>query len=340
MFARRIFRLSADEVDFDRRGLVCHDAKTRRKLESILGVFIDGYNTALGSRDPADVCRTLTREFDTHHAGFAFEGAGMCYALFDLLMPWSPSRLRAFTDGPARQHDYIATVGAGFAIARVPWGRWLLKGYLQRLEPTVAWCVVDGYGFHQGFFHPAWYTTACREAPASLPLYERQLFHSGVGRSFWWTLGASPERIAQAIARFPAATQAEMWCGIGVAAAYAGGVETPVLHELHRRSGDWSTDFLSGLPFAARMRQKGGNPSTWTDHACTELLGMTADAAATLLANIVDQTIAELDAQDIRLREDGYARLRGHLQAWIGERHGQTSHADPIGTLRTSYATQ
>jgi hypothetical protein len=339
VLVERIFKLSTDEVDFDRRGHVCDDPVTRGKLETILRAFVTGYNAALESRDPADLCRTLARDFDAHHVGFAYEGAGMCYALFDLLAPWSASRLRAFTDGAGR-HDYIATVGAGFAIARVPWGRLLLDRYLQRLEPTMAWCVIDGYGFHEGYFHPARYTATGCEPPASLPVHFQQPFISGVGRSFWWTFGAAPDRIAAAIARYPADAQGEMWCGIGVAAAYAGGIEARALLDLHRRAGAWSGDFLSGLPFAARMRQKGGNPSAWTDLACTALLGMTAEAAADHLAATVDRLIAEMHGQDIALREDGYARLRDRLRHWIDARNGMIPRTDQMGSLGKSYAAQ
>ena len=308
------FGLSPDDVAFDTRGIACADAKTGANLEKILRAFIGGYNTALRSSDPTFVSKQLASEFDSHHVGFAFEGAGMCYALFDLLAPWSKSRLRSFTDGAGRKHDYIATVGAGFAVARVPWGRWLLTGYLQRLEATVAWCVIDGYGFHQGYFYPDRFTVAWREPPSALPAYGRRLFAAGVGRSFWWTQGASPTLIKQTIDRFPPIDRLEMWCGIGVAASYAGGVEARVLRELLEQAGEYRGDFLSGFPFAARMRQKGENPSSWTDHACVEFLKMTSDEAANLLAAEVDKIVAELEGREPQIREEGYGRLRKALR--------------------------
>jgi hypothetical protein len=335
-----VFGLSPGAVTFDERGFVCADLSVRAKLEEILRVFVRGYNIALRGRDYALVSTKLVSEFDAHHVGFAFEGAGMCYALFDLLVPWSSSRLRAFTDGAGRKHDYIATVGAGFAVARVPWGRWLLNGYLQRLEATVAWCVIDGYGFHQGIFHPERFTVECREAPSALPAYARQLFNSGVGRSFWWTQGASPTLIRQAIERFPEATRGEMWCGVGVAAAYAGGVETQALWDLLEQSGDWSADFLSGFPFAARMRQKGGNPSPWTAHACAELLNMTSDEAADLLAGQVTRIAAELEGRESQLREKGYGRLRERLLCLVRRQPGAESVSMQGSRMEKSYATQ
>lgn len=340
MLIEGVFGLSPGAVTFDERGFVCADLSVRANLEEILRVFVQGYNTALRGRDYTLVSTKLANEFDAHHVGFAFEGAGMCYALFDLLVPWSSSRLRAFTDGAGRKHDYIATVGAGFAVARVPWGRWLLNSYLQRLEATVAWCVIDGYGFHQGIFHPERFTVQSREAPAALPAYARQLFNSGVGRSFWWTQGASPTLIRQAIERFPEATRGEMWCGIGVAAAYAGGVEARALWDLLEQSGDWSADFLSGFPFAARMRQKGENPSPWTAHACAELLKMTSDEAADLLAGEVTRIAAELEGRESQLREEGYGRLRERLRRLVGRHESVEPRSAQSTRMGKSYATQ
>lgn len=333
VFAERMFELSPGAVSFDAHGFDCADAEVRENLEQILRVFVAGYNVALKERDHALVVARLESEFDAHHVGFAFEGAGMCYALFDLLAPWTKSRLRAFTDGPGRRHDYIATVGAGFAVARMPWGRMLLNRYLQSLEATLAWCVIDGYGFHQGIFHHEWFTVEARKAPAAVPAHARQLFDSGVGRSFWWTLGASPTRIKRAIDRFPEARRAEMWCGVGVAASYAGGVEERVLWDLLEQSGAWRGEFLCGFTFSARMRQKGGNASPWTDRACAELLDMTAAEAADLIATQVDGIVSDLEGRERELRERGYNLLRGRLRHAL-ERHGnaQTLPVRAVGT--------
>jgi enediyne biosynthesis protein E3 len=335
-----VFGLSASAVAFDQLGFFCTDAKVRARLEKVLQVFVAGYNVALTDRDYAIVSKRLVDEFDAHHVGFAFEGAGMCYALFDLLAPWSRSRLRAFTDGAGQKHDYIATVGAGFAVARIPWGRWLLNRYLQNLEATVAWCVIDGYGFHQGIFHPGWFTVECRESPAALPAYARQLFDSGVGRSFWWTQGALPTRIRQTIDRFPEARRAEMWCGIGVAASYAGGVDNRVLGDLLTQSGEWSSDFLSGFPFSARMRQKGKNPSLWTNCVCTEFLKMTAEEAADLVVMEVNEIAAQLEGREREFRERGYYLLREHLRKVVTRQESRTSLSVLAGGTEEQDASQ
>lgn len=340
MLVERFFGLSPALASFDERQFDRGDPAVRVALEKVLKVFIAGYNIALTVRDNAAVSTQLENTFDPHHVGFAFEGAGMRYAMFDLLTPWTASRLRAFTDGAGRKHDYIATVGAGFAVARVPWGRRLLHRYLLGLDPAVAWCVIDGYGFHQGIFDWKRYVLEGRQAPAEFPGYARQLFDCGMGRSLWWTQGASPPRIRRAIDRFSEERRGDMWCGIGVAASYAGGVEDEILDDLLDQSGTWSFDFLSGFPLSARMRQKGQNPSPWTDRACVRLLNLTAAAAADLVVDHVGAITADLERRGRTPMEDGYGLLREGLRNAVTRRARlDVVPVQPI-IVRKAYGTQ
>ena len=319
-FRRRLLAVSPRAASFARLGFAPCDPAVRRRLERVLETFLHGYNLALAIDDPHELAATLRRELDDHHLGFAFEGVGMSYALRDLLAPWRshrPSRLRAFLDGPGAEHDYIAAVGAGFAVARLPWGRRLWPWYSRRLDPLVAWCLPDGWGFHEGIFHPRRYIAGRAEPPAALPCFARELFDSGLGRSLWWSEGAMPQRIAHAIEGFAPARRPEMWCGIGVAAAYAGGTGDAeagrVLLELRDLAGPCRADFLSGIPFAARMRQKGCNPSPVTDRACELLLGRSADEAGDWIAATVDRVVTDTSiARDVRLR-DSYLLVRRRL---------------------------
>lgn len=315
-FARRLLAIPPRAVSFAGLGFAPCDAAVRGRLEKVLETFVHGYNLSWSIDDPEELADALRRGLDAHHVGFAFEGAGLAYALRDLLVPWKsnrPSRLAAFLEGPGRDHDYISAVGAGFAIARLPWGRRLWPSYSQKLDPLIAWCLPDGYGFHEGIFHPARYIEGRAEPPSVLPDFARQLFDSGLGRSLWWSRGAQPELIAQAIDAFAPARRPEMWCGIGVAAAYAGGVDDGALIELCDLAGSYRADFLSGVPFATRMRQKGGNPSPVTDRACELLLGRSADETSDWIVETVDRVVAdESVAREIRLR-DSYLLVRRRL---------------------------
>jgi enediyne biosynthesis protein E3 len=312
---RMVLALSPTEASFERRGFECDTAATRFHLEEILRTFIAGYNLTLETPRFELLAQRLEREFDSHHVGFAFEGAGMCAALLDLLVPRKVSRLRELTDGAGRQHDYIATVGAGFAVARLPYGLRVWERYAAKLDPMVAWCVLDGYGFHQGIFHRRPFVEECKEPPVRLPLYGKQLFDAGLGRSLWWSKGASPVLIGKSIDRFPEPRRAEMWHGVGVACTYAGGVQEAALLELLELSGSYRADFLSGLPFAARMRQKGANASPVTDMACGLLLRRTTDSAAELVVRALDEITAAWPGSERELGSRGYMLVRERLTA-------------------------
>jgi hypothetical protein len=283
----RLLAIRPEAVSFARLGFLC-EAGVRAHLERVLSTFVEGYNLALSLPDTELLAATLRSRFDDQHVGFAFEGVGMYLGLCDLLAPWRPSALRAFIEGPGREHDYIAAVGAGFAVARLPWGVRTWTGYARRLDPLIAWCLPDGLGFHEGIFHPQRWQDGRREPPPSLPHYARQLFDSGLGRSLWWSQGAAPRRIAATIGRFPAERRGEMWCGVGVAAAYAGGIGDDALLELAELAGGNRADLLSGIPFATRMRQRGGNRWSGTDRACRLLLDRGSDDASDWLMEIVD----------------------------------------------------
>jgi len=303
----RLLSIRPEAVSFDKLGFLS-EAGVRAHLERVLATFVEGYNLALELEDGEVLAATLRSRFDDQHVGFAFEGAGMHLGLRDLLAPWRSSGLRAFIEGPGREFDYITAVGAGFALARLPWGVRTWTSYARRLDPLVAWCLPDGLGFHDGIFHLRRWLDGRREPPASLPPYARQLFDSGIGRSLWWSQGAAPRRIAAVIARFPATRQREMWCGIGVAAAYAGGVTDDELLELGELAGRNRVDYLSGIPFATRMRQKGGNAWSGTDRACRLLLDRTSDDASDWLMEIVDGVV-DGDGSD-RHSSEYQARLR------------------------------
>jgi enediyne biosynthesis protein E3 len=322
MTIRRLLAIPPRAASLARLGFPPCDAAVRRRLEKVLETFLHGYNLALAIDDPEELAATLRHQLDDHHVGFAFEGVGLACALRDLLLPWRinrSSRLHAFLEGPGCDHDYIAAVGAGFAVARLPWGLRLWPSYSRKLDPLISWCLPDGYGFHEGIFRFSRYIAGRAEPPAALPHFARQLFDSGLARSLWWSQGAVPSRIARIIDTFAPARRPEMWCGIGVAAAYAGGAgntadgEATVLLELRDLAGPCRADFLSGLPFAARMRQKGRNPSPVTDRACELLLGRSAEETGSWLAATAEQVVAdESIARDVRLR-DSYLLVRRRL---------------------------
>jgi len=329
---RRLLGISAADVSFARLGFEPCDAAVQQRLERVMASFAEGFGIALQESRPEDVDRLLRDRFDDHHLGFAFEGAGMFYALGDLALPWGGGRLRRVTDSCCAAHDFIMTVGAGFAVARLPWGRRALDDYLDGLDPMIAWCVPDGYGFHEGLFRRQDYILDRRPPAQSLPPYARPLFDSGLGRSLWWSEGAHPERIADRIDSFPESRQAEMWCGVGVACAYCCGVDDAVIHELSTAAGHHRAHLLCGAPFAACMRQRGGNPSAETERVCQHWLGTGSDAVADWAFADMERVAAHLPPAVRRVR--CYGALRAVLARQL--ERGSLPSTEHTSTRRTA----
>lgn len=260
------------------------------------------------------LARTLDGSFTSEFVGFAYEGAGLYFGMLDMLVPRFDSRLDAFTHSVAAHHDYIVTVGAGLAIARAPFGPRRLRSYQHRLDPMSAWCLADGYGFHQGFFEWKRFIQDREHPPARLTLQSRRLFDAGVGRAMWWVFGADPSSIAKSISRFDIGRQEEMWTGVGTALAYAGAGPVNISSVLLSLAGPYRLALLSGISLAAHMREKGGNPADWTKQACRELLGLTVNEASELVVTELSQYLARWEGPEQDKWSNCYVALQYRLK--------------------------
>ena len=138
---------------------------------------------------------------------------------------------------------------------------------------------MDGFGFHEGYFH--WQRSIrARVVPHRLSERGKRCFDQGLGRSLWFVDGADAERIHTSITSFPEHRRGDLWSGIGLACAYAGGVERESVEWLQRLSGKYSLELAQGATFAAKARERAQNPAPHTELACLELCGLTATEAA------------------------------------------------------------
>jgi hypothetical protein len=274
---RALLGISPAETTFARRRFRGESAAVRERLEEVGRCFVRGYNAALEEDRPLPLAGRLDSEVERELQGFAYEGAGMALALLDTMIPGRRDRLARFLAGPGSAHAYIVHVGAGWILARLPVSPERLLARLQ--DRTLRWLALDGYGFHEGFFR--WPRSVVRqEVPRQLRGYARRGFDQGLGRSLWFVDGADVELIPRTIGAFAAARQPDLWSGVGLACGYAGGRGQDELEALRRSAGPHAAQLAQGVAFAAKARERAGNPAGHTELACRVLCGVSAGAAA------------------------------------------------------------
>jgi enediyne biosynthesis protein E3 len=119
----------------------------------------------------------------------------------------------------------------------------------------------------------------------------RHVFYQGLGRSLWFVHGCDCHQILKTISSFPALYQGDAWSGIGLACAYAGGVQAADMEEAMSLAGRFDSALAQGAAFAAKARQLAGNEAAHTEQACAVLAGVRAEQAAALC----DRALAQIN---------------------------------------------
>jgi len=286
---RRFLGISPIEVSFNRRGFRASEEVARLRLEQIGIIFLSGYHAALEETVFAPLAHRLSA-VDADLRGFAFEGAAMGLALLDYFTPWRRDRWRTFTQHLGEPHIYMMHVGLGWALARF---RRRVTPHLNRLDPLLGWLVVDGYGFHEGYFRWPIYIER-QTIPARLNSYERRVFDQGLGRSMWFVKGADVTAVASAIRLFPAARRDDLWSGVGLACAYAGGCGRAALESLLVAADEHLPALAQGVAFAAKTRQRAANLNSHTETVCRVICRRSAKEAAA----ITDAALRDLHSKN------------------------------------------
>ena len=278
--AAKLLRIDQGEVSFARRGFHASSPEACEHLEAMGRAFLAGYHAALDAPDLEQLGDRLSA-IEGGTRGFAFEGAAMALALLDRLLPSRGSRWQAFLAGAGSCHSYVLHVGYGWALARLPWLRRRAAKEVERFDPYLRWLVLDGFGFHEGFFHARRFVDSA-EVPARLTGRALCAFDQGLGRSLWFSAGADVARIKQLVDALAPARRADLWSGVGLACAYAGDAREPELAQLSEAAGTHRLHLCQGITFAAEARHLASIPACHTERACRVLMGMDAETAARL----------------------------------------------------------
>jgi hypothetical protein len=278
---------NARETLLDVRGFHKKSPAAQELLERVGATFLEGYAYAAQAatvQDAADDIDTITPRF----RGFAYEGAGMGFAVRDGL-PLGPNRLAArFLAGPGDPHNYLVYVGMGWAMARLPRFRWPTAA---KLDLLLRWLLLDGYGFHQAYFHTAKYVDAQYQDPkfpwpsSRSSAYANRAIDQGIGRALWFINGTDAARTTACVNGFAATRRRDLYAGIGLAATYAGGADEGELWTLFEGAGDYRTNLAQGSAFAAECRVRGDLLVPHNETATRVLCGVGPREAARIALN-------------------------------------------------------
>jgi enediyne biosynthesis protein E3 len=195
--------------------------------------------------------------------GFAYEGCTMALAVRDGIRlygrpPFQRHWVRDLLASQGANHIYMAYIGVGWAMARLPRLRWRA---IKPHDPLLSWLALDGYGFHQAYFRTQQYVWNQHQAriPGWEPArYAGRAVDQGIGRALWFVNGADVQRVATTIEGFPQSRRGDLWSGAALASVYAGGADAGELSDMVRLAGPYRPHAAQGAAFAAKARSLAG----------------------------------------------------------------------------------
>ncbi|WNV84541.1 DUF1702 family protein [Umezawaea sp. Da 62-37] len=315
--ARRLVMTPAlTEVTFERRGFPPGPADVAQHLEAIPQAVLCGFEWGIDTRSPWELERRLSL-VRREHLGFAYEGATMACTILDAMRGGRGHKTRDLLDGPGRPHLFLAYIGIGFAMARLPRPLWRrvvpdLTGSAP-YHPAMSWLAVDGYGFDRAYFDTRkWVDRQHVPAPypwQGKPDYFPRAVDQGIGRALWFIHGARPDDVADAVARFDPGRHADLWSGVGLASTFAGGAAPEALRALRGLAGRYRDEVALGMVFAVKARAHAGFVPDHTEWAASALGELGVDAAVAL----ADDTVGHDEDGPEPTYELWRRRIRAHF---------------------------
>jgi hypothetical protein len=237
----------------------------------------------------------------------------MAIALLDALSLRANSRWHDFIDAIDEEQPYIAHVGAGWALARLPWHRYRPETRIMGYDRLLRWLLIDGFGFHEGYFFLCPKTFAVRKGPLLSP-YGKRAYDQGLGRSLWFTCGADISRLPTAIAAFSEERRPDLWSGIGLACAYAGGMAEESLDLFVSNAAPHSGHLKQGIAFGVEARKLAGIDTEATHYVCERLCLRSVDQVSSIVRSAKAEASTRPDAEDLPAYELWRTKVRNQLE--------------------------
>jgi len=301
-YFKSVFSIPLHLVDPKVLGFLYDNEETSKRLKNIGLSFLTGYHAVL--KDSELQVKEQLDIIDRDLQGFSFEGAGMAYALLDSIVP-NKKRLELFLQNEGKNHIYMVYIGAGWSLARLSYVNH--KKFIDKFDPLLKWLILDGYGFHEGYFSPQKSIIEKKIPKKFSNSYAENAFTQGIGRSLWFYASGNISNITKIINDFPIERRADLWSGIGLAATYAGGVKNSCYLQLKESAGSYLPEVAQGAAFACKARILSGLLTTDTEKAVELLL----DIDALTLADLTDFALDNLSIDN----EEAYENWRNKIQS-------------------------
>jgi len=282
---RLIFTPSLTEVTFAKRGFPGSPTEATDRMECVPQSVICGFEWGIDSRSQWEVERRLSM-IEPELRGYGYEGATMAFTVRDA---FGGHRARDLLLGPGEPHIFVASIGIGFAMARLP--RRLWKKVVPDLSgtpfyPAISWLAVDGWAFDRAYFDTRRWVDEQYVPPAypwaGYPGYFQRAADQGIGRALWFINGGRAADAAAAVRRFSEARQADLWSGIGLASTFAGGCDPQGLAWLYETAGPYRPELMLGAVFAAKARHYADFVPAHTISAARAFGGLTVEEAVAI----------------------------------------------------------
>lgn len=301
------------EVTAAGRGFAGGAPDTVAHLDAIPQAVVLGFEYGMDTRTQDEIVARLELVQDRLQ-GFAYEGATMALTIRDIMGTGRRRLAQRFLLGPAAPHVFLAFIGIGFAMARLPrrlWSRVVPDLTGAPYYPAMTWLAVDGYGFDRAYFDSKrWVDEQYLPSPypwQGEPDYFLSVLDHGIGRALWFMHAASGAAVDAAVRRFPEHRRAGLWSGVGLAATFAGGADAPELGVVRAAAGPYLPHLAQGAVFAAKARAMTGLGMPHTDLAVRVLCDMSVDEAAILADEAAKDAAAaggvEYEAWRVRTRQ-------------------------------------
>lgn len=267
------------------------------KLEESARQFGMGFEIAIEQKGNDAIVERLEL-LEAQFRGFAYEGAVMALSIRDVMSPAPGNKnVESFVGGPAAHQLFMAYIGIGFALARLPkflWRRALPNQAKLPDSPALNWMILDGYSFHESFFKTdKWIGKqfiSSRVPWQGSHDYVLRVMDQGVGRAMWFINAGDVDRLTNMIGTFAPDRRSDLWSGAALAATYAGGVGEEELTLFVKNSWDYHPEVAQGSVFAIKQRVLSNLVTPHTELASQILCELPPEKASEL----ADQSIIDL----------------------------------------------